>query len=150
MSVLPDLLQTQAEYVWRLKCMSRLHPSSRTFGRVTPKNPVDSIPNLAQPWTFIVTKKNDMYRVEIKINVMKRNGTESWVVINRSVGRYVTELNLGHYDPANSDQHITSSGKREHGSSRINALLPMEQRKWEHTSGVQRVDDACYLVQKKR
>ena len=60
----------------------------------------------------IVTKRYDMYGVEIKINSMKRDGTESWVVISRGTELFLTDLAPDYVDSMCVDQHTLSSGNR--------------------------------------
>ena len=72
--------------------------------------------------------------------------------------RCVTELAVDHVGPMRFDPHCMSSGRpgawtmQPHVStsslSRTDAPIPMEQRTWEHISGLQRVVEASYPVAK--
>ena len=60
----------------------------------------------------VVTKRYELYGIEVKIDSLKKDGTKSWVVISRSIVRYVTELALDHNEPMRLDEHCS------HGETR--------------------------------
>ena len=56
-------------------------------------------------------KNFDRYGIEIKIDSVRNDGTQSWVVISRSVDKYVTELALDHTQPMHCDERSESTGR---------------------------------------
>ena len=60
---------------------------------------------------LLFTKHFDRCGIEIKIDEMKRDGTQSCVVISRSVEKYVTEHALDHTQPRHHDE-MSASARR--------------------------------------
>ena len=61
----------------------------------------------------LFTRHFDRCGIEIEIDEMKRVGTQSCVVISRSVEKYVTEHALDHTQPMHHDEMSASAGRRE-------------------------------------
>ena len=73
-------------------CREYTHPRDHPAGCPKGSNAVNT--RFGPALDAVVTKKRDMYGVEIKIDSMKRAGSESRVVICRGIERHVTELTV--------------------------------------------------------
>ena len=85
-----------------------------------------------------VTKDFDLSGIEIKIDSLQKDGTQSWIVISRGVNKYATELLEENRRPINYEGASPSAGtlaameQKEQftPSSSSSATLPIDQRKW--------------------
>ena len=75
-------------------CREYTHP--RNDDRAYPKGFMNNDTKIGPLFVLPVTKHFGRYRIETKIVSMMDDGTQSWVVINRGVEEYVTELALDH------------------------------------------------------
>ena len=46
-----------------------------------------------------ITEHSDRHGIEIKIDSTQKDGTKSWKVISKDIGKYVTELSEGNKEP---------------------------------------------------
>ena len=93
---------------------------------------------------FMATENVGRCGMEVKIDSMKKHGTQSWMVISKGVDKNVTELSeenkkLIHFEEASSSTgKLVAMEQREPfiPSSSSSSTLPIKQRKWkdiEHT-----------------
>ena len=96
-----------------------------------------------------------MNGIEIKIQSMQNDGTDSWLVISRNVDKYVTECTIDHVDAMLDDIPVVTSEKsvalvKYQGAalstSKENAHVLMGQRKLFQVSPVQYTDEICYKI----
>ena len=126
--------------------------------RPTPKDRLESIQELAQPLTlFIANIVHGMYGVEINIQSMQRDGTESWVVISRGIEKYVVECIIDHVEAMHDDSQDLSTEKSaasvEHKGAPLSrttedAPIPMSQKNGVHIPAVKHTEELCYMVSK--
>ena len=57
------------------------------------------------------TKHFDRHGIEITINSAQKDGTQSWIVISRSIEKYVTELSEENKKPILHEEASSSTGK---------------------------------------
>ena len=83
---------------------------------------------------------------------MQKDGTQSWMVISRSVDKYVTGLSEENKKPIHCEEASSSTEKlvameqREQlfPSSSSSSTLPIKKRKWKDFPSVPKVsDDNC-------
>ena len=115
----------------------------RSDGRCQPKGFIRGNTNIGPVLEVPVTKHFDRYGTEINIGSMMTDGTQSWVVINRDIDKYVTELALAHTKPIHYDAASTSTEKPVAMSQRreqlkapssslsMSAAPPINQRHWQ-------------------
>ena len=104
-------------------------------------------------------KHFDRHGIEIKFGSMEKDGTQSWVVISRGVGKCVTEFAVDHRKPSHCDEASSSTEKSVAIKQRTEQLrvpsfsssaLPIKQRNWKDFHFVPRVgDDCCCTTSKK-
>ena len=58
-----------------------------------------------------ITKHFDRHGIEITINSTQKDGTQSWIVISRSIEKYVTELSEENKKPILHEEASSSTGK---------------------------------------
>ena len=71
----------------------------------------EATPKLARYWKSWSQNNFDRYGIEIMIDSMKKDGTQSLMVISRGVDKYVTELAVDHTKSVRCDEASSSTGK---------------------------------------
>ena len=103
------------------------------------------------------TKQFDRHGIEIKIDSMQKDGTQSWIVTSRGIDKFVTEPPEVNKKPIHYEEASSSTGKpiameqREQlvPSSSSSSTLPIRQREWNDISAVPQVmDDNCRRISK--
>ena len=89
---------------------------------------------------------------------MQKDGTQSWIVISRSVKKYVTELLEEHQKPIHCEEVPYRTGQlvamKQKGqsipssSSSSSILLLINQRKWNDMPAVGRIDGNAFTISK--
>ena len=104
-----------------------------------------------------ITKEFDRRGIEIKIDSMQKDGTQSWMVISRGVGKYVTELAVDHTKPFHYEEASSGTGQlvameerqQLFPSSSSSSTLPIKLRTWSDIPAVPKViEDNCYDISK--
>ena len=89
---------------------------------------------------------------------MQKDRTQSWMVISRGVGKYVTELAVDHTKPFHYDEASSGTGqlvameerRQLLPSSSSSSTLPIKLRKWSDIPAVSKViDDNCCNISNK-
>ena len=82
----------------------REHSYPRNHERTDPKGLIRGTPKMDFVRGIVVIKIFGRYRIEILIDSMGEDGTQSRVAVTRSVERYATELALNHTKPVHCDE----------------------------------------------
>ena len=86
--------------------------------------------------------------MEIEVDSMENDGTQSWTVISRDVGTYVTELPEENKEPIHREELASSAGKlaaikqKEQfisSSSPSSTMMPISQQIWNDISAVGKI-----------
>ena len=129
----PKLDEFYTANVCREHTRRRDHPETYTKGSIGVKTKIgpalDVIANIV----------HGMYRVEINIQFMQTDGTESWVVISSSIEKYVVECSIGNVEEMRDDSQDLSTKKSaallEYEGAPLSRTMqdvpiPMSQRNW--------------------
>ena len=106
-----------------------------------------------------VTNFLERYEIEVKIDSMQNDGSQSWIVISRGINRYVTDLpeeneKLIHYEELALGAKKPIATKQQElsipsSSSSSSTLLPIGQRKWHDIPAVGYIDEESLKISKK-
>ena len=98
-----------------------------------------------------VTNYLERYGIEIKIDSMQNDGTQSWIVISRGITKYVTQLPEENNKPIHFEEVASSAGKlvaitqKEQfipsSSSSLSTVMPINQRQSNYISATGKIDD---------
>ena len=68
------------------------------------------------------------YGIEIRIDSLQNDGSQSWVVIRRGMNKYVTEMSEGNGELSNSVETRARTGKLV--ATEQKTIMPFKLRKW--------------------
>ena len=93
-----------------------------------------------------VSNYMERYEIEIKVDSMQNDGSQSWIVTSRGIGKYVNELpednkkSIHYEDVASSAGKLVAIKQQEQfipyssSSSSSSTVMPINQRKWNDIS----------------
>ena len=102
----------------------------------------------------------ERYEIEIKVDSMQNDGSQSWIVTSRGIDKYVNELPEDNKKPVHYEDVASSAGKlvaikqqeqfipSSSSSSSSSTMMPINQRKWNDISAVEKLDDTSYKISK--
>ena len=106
-------------------------------GHVENHRILEMITDLTRILEVKITRQFDHHGIEIKIDSLQKDGTQSWIVITRSIDQ--------NKKPILHKEASSSTGKQPIPSSSSSSTLPIKQR----TAVPKVIDDNCYNISKK-
>ena len=127
------------------------YTSPRSDERSTPKEWIGGNTNVGPVLEVKVTYHLYQHGIEIKIDSMKNDGCQSWIVISRGMNKYVNELPEENGKSIHCEEETTSVGRpfatkqKEQSTPPLLSLstiaVPIHQRKWKDSLAVDYVDN---------
>ena len=134
----------------------REYTSSRDDKRSKPRRWIRENTKIGPVLEVTVTSYLERYGIQVKIDSMPNDGTQSWIVISRGIKKYVTELPEENKKPIHYEEVASSTGKLvaikqqeqviTSSSSLSSTIMPINQRKWNDISAVGKLVDKSYKI----
>ena len=107
-----------------------------------------------------VTNYLECCGIEVKIDSMQNDGTQSWIVISKGINKYVTELPEENKKPIHIHYEEVARGapkpvaRKQHeqfvlsSSSSSSTIMLIDQRKWNDIRAVGNIEEKSFKISK--